>query len=135
MTDIICEGCGDVICSESDIKHHWPPTDIVIKRHYQATKGCRPGFVKCDICRNRTIPSPFCEADWEHCLWCSSDHELVSDPKHHVAWAAKFGQKIAQQSHLGSTGPAINDFTCPHCRNTRCSKTEKKCWLCGESLH
>lgn len=29
---------------------------------------------------------------------------------------------------------AVNDFTCPHCKNNRCSKSEKSCWLCGGKL-
>lgn len=31
--------------------------------------------------------------------------------------------------------PAVNDHVCPTCKNTRCSKTEKTCWRCGNNLH
>ena len=29
---------------------------------------------------------------------------------------------------------AVNDHTCPHCKNDRVGKTEKSCWKCGEKL-
>ena len=29
---------------------------------------------------------------------------------------------------------AINDCTCPTCKNDRCSSTEKTCWRCGGNL-
>jgi len=29
---------------------------------------------------------------------------------------------------------AVNDYTCPTCHNTRCSKSEGKCWSCGNNL-
>jgi hypothetical protein len=29
---------------------------------------------------------------------------------------------------------AVNDHICPSCRNDRCSKSEKSCWKCGNSL-
>lgn len=32
------------------------------------------------------------------------------------------------------SAPAINDKTCPHCKNNRCSSTEKSCWKCGGKL-
>ncbi len=31
-------------------------------------------------------------------------------------------------------GPVVNDYTCPTCKNTKCSSTETKCWLCGNQL-
>lgn len=30
--------------------------------------------------------------------------------------------------------PAINNYTCPHCKNERVSRDEKSCWLCGGLL-
>jgi hypothetical protein len=33
-----------------------------------------------------------------------------------------------------ATTAAINDYTCPTCHNTRCSKSEGKCWSCGNNL-
>lgn len=32
------------------------------------------------------------------------------------------------------TTVAVNNHTCPHCKNDRCSKTEKSCWRCGGKL-
>ena len=29
---------------------------------------------------------------------------------------------------------AVNDHICPSCKNDRCSKTERTCWLCGGKL-
>jgi len=34
-------------------------------------------------------------------------------------------------SQPSGTGPAINDFTCPRCRNNRQTKKSHKCWWCG----
>ncbi len=28
----------------------------------------------------------------------------------------------------------VNDFICPSCKNDRCSRSEKICWRCGNSL-
>jgi hypothetical protein len=33
-----------------------------------------------------------------------------------------------------SKKPAVNDHTCKTCGNTKCSKTEKSCWKCGEPI-
>ena len=33
-----------------------------------------------------------------------------------------------------SLKPAVNDHVCPKCKNNRLSKTEVKCWSCGEKL-
>ena len=33
-----------------------------------------------------------------------------------------------------STAPAVNDHVCPACGNTRCSKKEASCWICGSPL-
>lgn len=33
-----------------------------------------------------------------------------------------------------ATIKAINDYTCPTCKNDRCSKSEVTCWLCGNKL-
>lgn len=30
--------------------------------------------------------------------------------------------------------PAVNDYVCPTCANDRCSKSEIKCWKCGNLL-
>lgn len=30
--------------------------------------------------------------------------------------------------------PAMNNHTCPTCKNTRCSKSEIICWRCGNRL-
>ena len=41
----------------------------------------------------------------------------------------------ADVSKITYTAKAVNDFTCPHCKNTKCSSTERICWLCGDPLH
>jgi hypothetical protein len=33
------------------------------------------------------------------------------------------------------TMPAVNDYICPTCQIDRVSKTEDKCWWCGNPLH
>lgn len=33
-----------------------------------------------------------------------------------------------------TSGPAVNDHTCPNCGNTACSKSERSCWKCGNVL-
>jgi hypothetical protein len=33
-----------------------------------------------------------------------------------------------------SSSIAVNDHTCPTCKNDHCSKTEKSCWKCGSNL-
>jgi hypothetical protein len=33
-----------------------------------------------------------------------------------------------------SSSMPTNDYTCPSCKNDRCSKTEKSCWKCGNKL-
>lgn len=37
-------------------------------------------------------------------------------------------------SAVAPTPSAVNDYECPTCHNTRCSKAEKKCWKCGGQL-
>jgi hypothetical protein len=29
---------------------------------------------------------------------------------------------------------AVNDYTCPTCKNDKCSRNEKTCWRCGNKL-
>ena len=31
--------------------------------------------------------------------------------------------------------PAVNNYTCPYCKNTKCSTTEKTCWVCGSNIN
>lgn len=45
-----------------------------------------------------------------------------------------FLKEATVQTTNGSS-TAINDHVCPTCKNTRCSKTEKSCWRCGNPLH
>ena len=40
----------------------------------------------------------------------------------------------ATPSSVQLVGPAINNHTCPTCKNTRCNRAEGKCWWCGEAL-
>lgn len=37
-------------------------------------------------------------------------------------------------SSVNANSVAVNDHTCPSCRNDKCSKTEKSCWKCGGDL-
>ncbi len=41
---------------------------------------------------------------------------------------------VTVSSNTAINAPAINNHTCPTCRNDRCSKTEKSCWKCGSKL-
>lgn len=36
------------------------------------------------------------------------------------------GKKVAD--------PAVNNYTCPTCKNNRCNISEKLCWRCGNKL-
>lgn len=44
------------------------------------------------------------------------------------------GIGITLDSKPKTSSMAINDHTCPTCKNNRCSKTEKSCWKCGNKL-
>jgi len=51
-------------------------------------------------------------------------------------WTYKvIGDREEFQKTITASGVAINDHVCPVCGNNRCSKTEKICWRCGNSLH
>lgn len=39
------------------------------------------------------------------------------------------------RSPIQANSMPVNDHICPTCKNDRCSKTEKSCWRCGNSLH
>lgn len=41
---------------------------------------------------------------------------------------------IPTSSDVGAPTIAINNHTCPSCKNDRCSKSEKTCWKCGGKL-
>jgi hypothetical protein len=48
------------------------------------------------------------------------------------------GHELSYQ-YGGGQGPiaamtAINDHTCPTCKNDRCSRNERTCWRCGNKL-
>jgi len=66
-------------------------------------------------CGNRTIPP---NGSQDNCVVCN-DKKIEN-----IAINAACTSAIA-----------VNDFTCPSCGNTRCSKTEKSCWSCGNNLH
>ncbi len=40
----------------------------------------------------------------------------------------------AMQVDSTAKSEAVNDHTCPSCHNTKCSKSEKTCWKCGNAL-
>lgn len=46
------------------------------------------------------------------------------------------GNASASAPALVAAAPAaaVNDHTCPTCKNTRCSRAEKTCWRCGGNL-
>ncbi len=44
----------------------------------------------------------------------------------------KFTVSVSFSNAASNTiGPAINDYTCPGCKNDKCSRSEKSCWKCG----
>lgn len=54
-------------------------------------------------------------------------HEVVKvSPAKRDAGAIKIVTKT-------SSAP-VNDYVCPSCRNDKCSKSEGKCWKCGNAL-
>lgn len=54
--------------------------------------------------------------------WVEAHYEIVGGPY--------------SSAQSGSASLAQNNYTCPHCQNTRCSAppVETKCWLCGGKL-
>ncbi|MDD5374454.1 hypothetical protein [Acidithiobacillus sp.] len=47
---------------------------------------------------------------------------------------AKFLSLTDPQPQLLAPTKAVNNHTCPTCKNTKCSRTERLCWLCGNKL-
>ncbi len=45
--------------------------------------------------------------------------------------AVRYGKLVLLSTAVVAT---VNDFTCPTCRNDRCSRSEKSCWKCGGAL-
>jgi len=45
------------------------------------------------------------------------------------------GWSLPTFDRSGTLGPAVNDYVCKTCKNSRCSRTEKTCWLCGNPLN
>ena len=69
--------------------------------------------------------SPYFHVEWEDgctkaSIWgCLDSFTLVSDDV-----VVKSTNSIV----------AVNDYTCPHCKNDRCSRSERTCWKCGGVL-
>jgi hypothetical protein len=85
--------------------------------------SCRThkNYQGCNLCFTNSIPPGK----------TSEDCELCSNPKsyEHADYLVIYGPPKTV-SH-NATGPAINDYTCPFCKNHKCSKKEKSCWRCG----
>jgi hypothetical protein len=71
-----------------------------------------------------TIPSG--EAWYKH---LTSNSWVTIGPDHTLGPHA-----IQHAIHVADEVQAVNDHTCPTCKNDRCSKTEKSCWKCGSNL-
>lgn len=54
--------------------------------------------------------------------------------EHYIGMGMSWLEKKSIISNTSNPSAAINDHVCPTCKNNRCSKTEKKCWLCGNPL-
>lgn len=68
----------------------------------------------------------------------AQDYE-VEDINHTFRfWCVGTGWELDTDSSapapIMSNGEAINNHTCPTCKNTRCNKQEKSCWRCGSKL-
>jgi hypothetical protein len=50
-----------------------------------------------------------------------------------LSWNKRRFEKVDDNSITGPI-PLVNDRICPTCKNDRCSRTEKACWKCGNSL-
>lgn len=46
----------------------------------------------------------------------------------------RIAQDVAINPDVVTPSKAINDYVCPACGNTRCSRSERTCWKCGCTL-
>jgi predicted RNA-binding Zn-ribbon protein involved in translation (DUF1610 family) len=76
--------------------------------------------------------------------WCShlcNASWVATDGGCYGEWVLSMGEvseeefKAARMAKTTSTAEVMNNHTCPSCGNTGVSKSEKSCWLCGNSLH
>lgn len=76
--------------------------------------------------------------------WCSqlcNANESATNGGCYGEWSPFMGEvteaefKAARLPKSTSPSEVMNNHTCPSCGNTRVSKSEKSCWLCGNSLH
>jgi hypothetical protein len=72
---------------------------------------------------HRTDGPAFIGADGSE-AWYLNDKQLT-----HEEWLAAVSSYVSIPSSVPT-----NDYTCPTCKNDRCSKTEKSCWKCGSKL-
>ena len=65
---------------------------------------------------------------------CEINGCIVSD-KEFDEWKKLNGyaDTLSEQNFIVN-GRAINNHVCPTCKNERCNKAEKSCWLCGNLL-
>jgi hypothetical protein len=77
---------------------------------------------------HRTDGPAFIGADGSE-KWFLDNKELT-----HKEWLAAVSSSYMPVVPVISSSVSINDHTCPTCKNDRCSKTEKSCWKCGNSL-
>lgn len=42
--------------------------------------------------------------------------------------------KVPSKMDITVVSSTVNDHVCSHCKNERCSKSEKNCWRCGGPL-
>jgi len=78
--------------------------------HYQS----REWMVSVNFINGMPVGDCSPKGDWYHTRF-----ELVS---------------AAESSAISSSTVAVNNHTCSTCQNTRCSRSEKSCWLCGNQL-
>ncbi len=82
-------------------------------------------YTKCIPCGGRSnIPPGSTE-----CFWCNrhNNSAITSEVIDKVVYNPKAVKELKK-----FMSPAVNDYTCPNCKNDKCSRTEKSCWLCGQ---
>jgi hypothetical protein len=61
---------------------------------------------------------------------CADDFYARDD----ISTRKRIAKAIDTAKAMNDNQPAINDHTCPTCKNTRVSKCERACWKCGGVL-
>jgi hypothetical protein len=60
--------------------------------------------------------------------------DMFGNPCAEIDLDTRVGKAIDTAKAMRDNQPAINDHTCPTCKNTRVSKCERMCWKCGGVL-